>query len=256
LHNVILNFFAIIPMAKKFIDYDFLSITWALRVEMAFYLTMFACIAVGRRLPWARGFAVTASALLVVALSMIVPIIHGWGPEMLGYIPYFAFGGGLYFATARSVTGRVTVVLSIPLMIWQFIDFEARTVPIQGIPLSLTGNLTVLLVLLAIMTSLAFIPIARGRRIDRVLGNLTYPLYLYHEVVLIVILTVTTGYAYTTLALGVVLSVVMAAILMALVDPAVTFYRDRVRGRALLRISTGLTEPQNPGQSDLIHQPR
>jgi peptidoglycan/LPS O-acetylase OafA/YrhL len=256
LHNVVMNFFAIIPMAKKFIDYDFLSITWALRVEMAFYLTMFACIAIGRRLPWARGFAVTASALLVVALSMILPIIHGQGPEMLGYIPHFAFGGGLYFATARSITGWVTVVSSIPLMIWQFIDFQARTVPIQGIPMSLTGNLSVFLVLLAITISLAFMPIARGRNIDRALGNLTYPLYLYHEVVLIVILTVTTGYAYTTLALGVVLSFVTAAILAALVDPAVTFYRDRVRGRALQRSSTDFTEPQERGQLDILHQPR
>jgi peptidoglycan/LPS O-acetylase OafA/YrhL len=122
--------------------------------------------------------------------------------------------------------------------------------------MSLTGNLSVFLVLLAITISLAFMPIARGRNIDRALGNLTYPLYLYHEVVLIVILTVTTGYAYTTLALGVVLSFVTAAILAALVDPAVTFYRDRVRGRALQRSSTDFTEPQERGQLDILHQPR
>ena len=66
----------------------------------------------------------------------------------------------------------------------------------------------------------------------------------------------TTGYAYTTLALGVVLSFVTAAILAALVDPAVTFYRDRVRGRALQRSSTDFTEPQERGQLDILHQPR
>jgi hypothetical protein len=65
------------------------------------------------------------------------------------------------------------------------------------------------------------------------LGDLTYPLYLCHEVVLFVILTVTTGYAYSTLAVGFVLGFVIAAILMALIDPAVTLYRDRIRGRAL-----------------------
>jgi peptidoglycan/LPS O-acetylase OafA/YrhL len=243
LPNVLLNFLAILPMAKKVIDYDFLTITWALRVEMAFYLTIFVCIVVGRRLPWARGFAVAASALLLLALPLIGPIIHGRGPEMLGYIPHFAFGAGLYFATVRSVTGWLTALISTPLIIWQFIDFQGRTVPIQGIPLSLTGNLTVLLVLLVIMTALALTPIVRGRNVDRTLGNLTYPLYLYHEVVLIVILTVTTGYAYTTLALGIVLSFITATILMALVDPVVTVCRDHVRGKALQRMSAEPAEP-------------
>jgi hypothetical protein len=47
------------------------------------------------------------------------------------------------------------------------------------------------------------------------------------------VLTVTTGYAYSTLAAGVALSFMTAALLMALVDPAVTLWRDRVRGRTL-----------------------
>jgi peptidoglycan/LPS O-acetylase OafA/YrhL len=237
--NLLLNLFAIVPGAKKLMDYNFLSITWALRVEMAFYLAMFLCIAIGRRLPGPRGFAVAGSVLLMFALALIGPIIHGRGPEMLGFIPYFAFGGGLYFATIRSGAGWVTVLVSTPIMLWQFIEDQARTVPTQGIPLSLMGNLIVLVVLLGVTTALAFSRIEKGRTIDRMLGNLTYPLYLYHEVVLIVILTLTTGYAYTTLALGIALSFGTAAILMALVDPMVTLYRDRVRGRALRPVDAG-----------------
>ena len=238
--NLLLNLFAIVPGAKKIMDYNFLSITWALRVEMAFYLAMFLCIAIGRRLPGPRGFAVTASVLLILALALIAPIIHGHGPEMLGFIPYFAFGGGLYFATMRSGAGWVTVLVSTPIMLWQFIEDQARTVPIQGIPLSLRGSLIVLVVLLGITTALAFSRIEKGRTIDRMLGNLTYPLYLYHEVVLIVILTLTTGYAYITLALGIALSFGTAAILMALVDPTVTLFRDRVRGSALRRVDADI----------------
>jgi peptidoglycan/LPS O-acetylase OafA/YrhL len=128
-------------------------------------------------------------------------------------------------------------------MLWQFIEAQIRIVPIQGIPLSLTGNLVILVVLLIMMTALAFAPISKGRYVDRALGNLTYPLYLYHEVVLIVVLTLTTGYAYTTLAITVVLSLVTAAALMALVDPAVTRYRDRVRGQALERASPRMQQP-------------
>jgi peptidoglycan/LPS O-acetylase OafA/YrhL len=243
LPNVILNFFSILPMAKKVMDYNFLSITWALRVEMAFYLTMFVCIAIGRRLPWPRGFAVVGCVLLVLALALSSPIIHGRASGTLTFIPYFAFGSGLYYATKQSVPGWLTVAVSAPIMVWQFIVDLTTTVPIQGIPLSLTGNLTVLISLMGIMTVLAFAQFARGRDVDRILGNLTYPLYLYHEVVLIVVLTLTTGYTYSTLALGFVLSFVMAAILMAAVDPAVTLYRDQIRGGALQRVSVEAAHP-------------
>jgi peptidoglycan/LPS O-acetylase OafA/YrhL len=224
---------------------------------MAFYLTMFGCIAIGRRLAWPRGFAVVASGLLVLLLPLSWLIIHGHGPEMLGFTPYFAFGGALYFATRGSRSGWLTVLASIPVMLWQFIADQARMVPIQGIPPSATGNLIILIALLSVMTAWAFAPIARGRNIDRTLGDLTYPLYLCHEVVLIVILTVTTEYAYSTLAVGFVLSFVTAAVLMALVDPAVTEYRDRVRGRTLrlpqVNVGGGV-EPSQPAAIPLLNR--
>jgi peptidoglycan/LPS O-acetylase OafA/YrhL len=253
--NVLLNFLAIAPMGKRFIAYNFLTITWAIRVEMAFYLTMFGCIAIGRRLPSPHGFAVVASGLLVLLLPPLWLVIHGHGLEMIGFTPYFAFGGALYFATRGSRRGWLTALASIPLMLWQFIEDQARIVPIQGIPPSATGNLIILIALLSVMTALAFAPIARGRNTDRTLGDLTYPLYLYHEVVLIVILTVTTGYAYSTLTFGFVLSFITAAVLMALVDPMVTAYRDRVRGRALpsrqVDVGSG-AEPSQPAAIPLL----
>jgi hypothetical protein len=55
-----------------------------------------------------------------------------------------------------------------------------------------------------------------------------------------VVLTFTTGYAYTTLALGFALSFATAALLMALVDPVVTRYRDRIRGKALHPVRRGI----------------
>jgi peptidoglycan/LPS O-acetylase OafA/YrhL len=243
LTNVLLNLLAILPMGKRIIQYDFLTITWAIRVEMAFYVAMAGCILVGRRLPRARGFAVIATLVSLLLLPLAWFAVHQHGPEMLMYVPYFAFGGALYFATAGSRAGWLIARVSVPLMLWQFIEAQIRIVPIQGIPLSLTGNLVILVVLLIMMTALAFAPISKGRYVDRALGNLTYPLYLYHEVVLIVVLTLTTGYAYTTLAITVVLSLVTAAALMALVDPAVTRYRDRVRGQALERASPRMQQP-------------
>jgi peptidoglycan/LPS O-acetylase OafA/YrhL len=241
LPNMVMNLLAVLPMGKRMIQYDFLTIPWAIRVEMAFYVAMAGCILVGRRLPWARGYAVTASVVSLLLLPLVWCAGIRW--QGLMYLPYFAFGGALYFATSGSRTGRLIALISVPLMLWQFVEDQLHIVPIQGIPLSLTGNLITLLILLSMMAALAFAPISKGRNVDRALGNLTYPLYLYHEVVLIVVLTLTTGYSYLTVAIAVVLSFVTAAAMMALVDPAVTRYRDRVRGRALQRVSAKDQQP-------------
>ncbi|HEY4044597.1 MAG TPA: hypothetical protein VGM32_22525, partial [Rhodopila sp.] len=82
LPNVLLNFLAIVPAANRLIDYDFLSITWALRVEMAFYLMMAGCIAIGGQFAWRHGFAAAASFLSLLLLPLFWVVIHGRGIEM------------------------------------------------------------------------------------------------------------------------------------------------------------------------------
>ncbi len=75
--NVALNFIGIVPLADRFIDYNFLSISWAVRVEMAFYLVICGCITIGRTLPGRRGFALAASGL-VGAAGAVVRLRHAW----------------------------------------------------------------------------------------------------------------------------------------------------------------------------------
>ena len=232
-HNVAMNFIGVAPMADRFIDYNFLDITWAVRVEMAFYVAMSGCIAIGRTLPSPRGFAWAACGMMVLLSPLFRLAIQGHGVAMLGFLPYFAFGGGLYFASLRSPVGWVTVALSLPAMLWQQIVQQAVTTTPLSVQLSWTGNLIALVVLLGLMSILALVTIGRGQGTDRLVGNLTYPLYLYHESVLIVVLTFTTGYSYGVFVAGMGLSLMTAVAMMALIDPLVVLYRDRVRGRAV-----------------------
>jgi peptidoglycan/LPS O-acetylase OafA/YrhL len=233
LKNIVLNLLAILPMGKRIINYDFLTISWAVRIEMAFYLVMAASILIGQRLPWNRGFIAVSATVAVLLLPWAWLAVQRRGPGMLMYTPFFAFGAALYFATMRHRTGIVIALLSLPVMVWVFVQDQLRIVPIQGVPLSVSCNLAALLILLSLMAGLAFATIPWGQKTDQKLGDLTYPLYLYHEVVLIVILTLSPGYAYTTLALGILLSFMAAAAIMKLVDPVMTRYRDQVRGRTL-----------------------
>jgi len=69
---------------------------------------------------------------------------------------------------------------------------------------------SILVALIGAMTWLAFKTSDR-RVFDRACGELSYPLYLYHQNVIIVALSLTTGYSY----------------------PAVNQVRDIVRGRRL-----------------------
>lgn len=235
--NIISNFAGVVPTADRFIDYNFLVIAWAVRIEMAFYLVIFACLWLTRLLPaqfrGPRGLPLLAGAAAVLLAPLFYLALQGRGLSMLGFLPFFTFGAGLYFASTGRRTGWLAVGLSVPAMIWQY--FAQQPVPALAhvTPPAITGNLILLLALLGIMTMLAFIKITKFRRADQWFGNLTYPLYLYHENVMIVMLTFTVGYHYSTFIAGLALSFVIAATMMAVVDPAVTRYRDRVRGRSL-----------------------
>ena len=231
--NVALNFIGITPFIDRAIDYNFLDITWAVRVEMAFYLMMASCIAIGRRLPGKSGFAIAATAAALLLLPLFIFAVHGRGVRMLEFLPYFAFGAGLYFATLGRRAGWLTVALTVPAMLWQSILRQSLE-PVAGMPApSLAGQLIILVLLLCGLGVLAFSDIARWRNTDRVLGGLTYPLYLYHQDVLVLLLTFTVGYSYAVFVIGILLSLLVAMALTTLVDPILSRYRDKIRGGAL-----------------------
>ena len=91
---------------------------------------------------------------------------------------------------------------------------------------------SILAALIGTMTWLAF-KTSNRRAFDRTCGELSYPLYLYHQNVIIVALSLTTGYSYPVFVTGVAMSLIVSYGLMRLVDPAVNRVRDIVRGRRL-----------------------
>lgn len=262
--NVVLNFLGILPLADRFIHYNFLDITWAVRVEMAFYLIVGGCIAAAGRLSRPRGFVLAACGVSALLTPLFILSVRGHGVGMMAFLPYFVFGGGLYFAADGRRGGWLAVALSIPAMLWQCVSALLDTRSPHGALPSIPGNLGLLVVLLAALALLGFGRLTAWRAPDRLLGNLTYPLYLYHEDVLVVLLTFTTGYSYRVFGAGLVLSLVVAILLAAVVDPVVNRYRDQVRGRRLGTVlpPAGARKPQplvslggNRGQSSVSSPP-
>jgi peptidoglycan/LPS O-acetylase OafA/YrhL len=93
--------------------------------------------------------------------------------------------------------------------------------------------------LMAMLTTLAVIYISKLRRTDQVLGSFTYPLYLYHENVLVFVLTCTAGYSYGVFAGAMAASMIVAYLMTGAVDSLVNRYRDRVRGRQVTERRAG-----------------
>lgn len=68
---------------------------------------------------------------------------------------------------------------------------------------------------------------------DRLLGNLTYPIYLYHAPVMLVTLALLPTRSAAAFLGGICASLVVAILLYLAIDPAIARLRDQLRGRRI-----------------------
>jgi peptidoglycan/LPS O-acetylase OafA/YrhL len=235
LHNVLLNFANIAPFLDRYVDYTFLPIAWAVRVEMAFYLVVFFCLFALSVMPASRrpSFGAMAVGALVLLSPAFMLAVGGRLPPVFGFLPYFGFGGGLYFAVQRRHAGVVVVLASVPAMIWQFLSLP-RYHPTLGFERAVGAEMTLLGLLIAAMTILAFSAFSGFGAEDRLAGKLTYPIYMYHGCMLIVVASLFPDPGYVTLVVGMLASIALSVVMSRLIDPVVDRYRDKMRGRKLL----------------------
>jgi peptidoglycan/LPS O-acetylase OafA/YrhL len=238
--NILLNLISFLPLAHREIGYNFLDIAWAIRVEMAFYLIIAACLAlvlitVRPRLRF--GFGMAAFLALLILAPLFPLALLGRAAPMLQFLPHFTYGCALYFWAAKRK--RVALAISagaLVAMAWQFLSQSARH-PEFGFERAVATEFVELTMLVGLMTALAFKRFQSLRDADRFFGDLTYPLYLYHQNIMIVVLSLTAGYSYAVFAATIVAAFVAVYGLHRVIDPLVDRERDRVRGRQLGNLS-------------------
>lgn len=227
--DIVLNCIGFLPIPlNKLTHYDFLDVAWAVRIEMAFYLAVFLILTVVHLLSWPRTYGLVLMVGTAVLLYAVAAV--GLLPPKVGLVVYFAFGYSLYFAANGSRIAKYLSIAWIPAMVVHFIQ-QPNYTGTKPMGRDLTADLLMFGLLLTTMVFLACNRIRGFRRVDRFLGDLTYPLYMYHINVLVVLMSLTTGYHYLVYAAGMSLSIVIAYAFSIAVDPFVNRLRDWIRGR-------------------------
>jgi len=209
-------------------EYEILGVMWALRVEFTFYLVCFAAL-------FAMPYLTTArrqGAVLVVgaiALGVVFAVDSTrTTPTMLRFIPYFVLGAGLYLASSlpSRTLARIVGVIAAVACVGVVVDQCNRPAfhEAAGFARDRLAQTLIMMLLIALFAALSVMRVGgRLARIDRALGDLSFPLYVVHEPVIVVAalcfapaVPVAIGTALTALAAAWVLYAGLEKPLMAL----------------------------------------
>jgi len=196
-----------------------LRIAWALRVEVAFYVCVALLLTTIRGLPFRLLFGTVA--LVLLALDVWYQILKPeWNP-LIGSVPFFCAGAALYFLVSGSKANALLFALGLVL---------AVTAVWTQMPI---GGVAVFVTLIAGCALLA-VRVRKNASLDRLLGDLSYPVYVGHWLPLLAFANV-VGLMSPQLCLPAqILTTVVALALpvayFALIDRAVRRLREFVRG--------------------------
>lgn len=212
-------------------NYSAISITWAVVVEIQFYLTVAACFAIfgkGKKEPVLLIFSLLGLfGYLAVHFTDTMNRFYG----TLQFSPYFVLGMWLYYLRVESnkKLPLLMVVLSAILAMHAFVVYISRDPKTNtaGAALLFVGVFAVFLYLLWGITGRVNIVL------DKHLGNATYFLYLIHMPVVTLVSRQEVGSGATAFMLAALISILAAFALYQVVERPIQRLRDRIRGQRL-----------------------
>ena len=220
-------------------DFSFIPFAWTLRVEFAFYLAAFAtawlmALRHAGGLAWRRAVVAGALGVAYLAFAGFVWRHHGQSSPGGGLqvicVPFFAFGLSLFFWARRPGRLRALHLLMVSAaVVLAFTYWGQRGHPVLAYQLPL---LCLLLGALAWLSGVGSVP-ERVRRWDRRLGELSYPLYVSHGVVLSLLAGVFARRGLVLYGVAAVLALLLAGGLHVVVEQPLRAVRTRLRGAAV-----------------------
>lgn len=218
-----------------------LVITWALRVEFTFYLAAALVLLAGRRCPAGWLPPLLASVLLASLVGHHLVQISPRLTFYLGLAPHFVLGvvGALWLADrlarawALGLGGGALLLAFGHALTFTVGDLDR--LPWRAAPgWADLGGALLWLLLVGWAWKRAQRPVDSGARpLDRLLGDLTYNLYLFHLPALRLVAWLWPEPSWTSLLPALALSLLFAVIFGWLTEPLLKRWRMRLRGRPL-----------------------
>lgn len=221
--------------------YLFVRTASTLQVEFVFYYFVFGCLLLmawtGRYQRWIAGMATAMTVVGAVVAE------HLWGvTSAFSFAPYFLLGAGFYLREHwERWAGHLLVGVAAVLVCWQFTREHSGT--LEGAWLA--GTAAILAVFLGAIPLLAPLrPSRTTRKADRWFGDLSYPLYLCHYPVLLLLAALVPGRNAAVWLMAVAGACAVSWAMMQLIQKPLQMMRDRVRGNRLDRSDpVGLDDP-------------
>jgi peptidoglycan/LPS O-acetylase OafA/YrhL len=254
----ILNFNKIFASGQEW--YPFVRFAWAVLVEFIFYFAFFLAMVAW---PAARRFCSLRTYLILCAVGALgIHIVHGYLQPLhssLSFTPYFVLGCSMYVAMTRR--DRVAVLIaaaSYAFVLLHFSRYTQGNVPISreywsGLsrPAVLTPLVSMAAVPMLLFGLAEWQAALRTVRVDKFLGDLTYPIYLNQYSIIIIALSVTHTPSWIIQTATVMAVLAVGWIMKAVVEAPVASLRTAIRGAPLLTMpaiaSPGLPRTRSAG---------
>ena len=215
-------------------DFSFIPFAWTLRVEFAFYLAACAtCWLMRRQGSRLRQHTLLAGVLGAAYLAFAAFAWAHWAPSQgrtalqVICVPFFAFGLCLFLSgRCRGGAGLLHLLLVSSGVLVGFTFWGQRGHPVLAWQVPL---LCALFAAIAVLSRAGPLP-PTLRAWDRRLGELSYPLYVSHGVVLSLLAGVSARRGAVPYAAAAVLALALAAGLHMAVEQPLRGVRARLRG--------------------------
>jgi peptidoglycan/LPS O-acetylase OafA/YrhL len=203
-------------------DFEFVPYVWSLRLEMAFYAVASITMAVSWR---ADSASPVKAAIVLGLLASAAFLLLAHRPGALSTAPMFLVGVAFFLRDSRRGTVRaVLLVVTFAAATAGFASWRQHGAPSPAL------QFPVLAILLGLFAWLLPRGAAgRFKRLDRRLGDLSYPLYLNHYAVGIAAASLAPRAGWPLFAVTALAAIVLAAAAERLVDRPIRALRDRVR---------------------------
>lgn len=226
-------------------EYELLGVMWALRVEFTFYLLCFIVLfAVPYLTTVQRQSAALIGGAVLLGLVFTYDCMRA-APSMLRFIPYFLCGTCLYLASSQArplarIAGIIAAIAFAGILVEQ--GHKPPVHEAAGFTRDRLSQTLIMVLLIALFTALSFIRIGgRLARFDRALGDLSYPLYVVHDPIIVLVALYFAPGVPTAMATAVV-ALMVAWLLYTVVEQPLIALRARIR-KAEIRFAEDMEAP-------------